>query len=764
MTEEALLPSQQDEFTLRDEKRIRKFVQALHVALHDVELEQTARAGGPANPGVRFYYDADVCIRMIVGFEHHRTAHAPPTDEEEIVRALLASRVLGSLMLVPPYVWEIDDAMGRQVDFAQEEDVRLFSARAEKFIEKKNLREPLTDLSKKIRDGVAPADILKSFAEHAPQTFVALEAVNGTWRKRLERFARWGLMRFDATGWEIPELVATETGKKLQLAITEVRPKQKWLLNNLRDAAALTTLSQMIGDPARFGRVRFYSESDALWKMVEEDIQGVSYVLSYPPTNDGPAGMFDADCRHIFRNAYYYLVRARFSALRFPRGEVRSGPEDVSLGQLRTTAKELEMLLGSDEQERARRLFRVRMEGKPLSTIIGELESLSFVGSIWQKHDDLPDDLDTYLSEWTNLWEFLTTQGTVKLIDTEIRHLRDQFSNRLSLLKSWAEDLLSIRTAARVLREQCASSPPPEPMRDLGLVRWGATLGADQWKKLKSQLAALLSPSESEFEITVQQIASLLHRQSLDGQETIALAAILWLLGQFNMIVRVASQWSAHASPSDAVTLRVLAAAAALRGTLIIDPEAIEQELREVKECVEKRPAEEQARYLLGLAYVHYYAWLDAGEKEEFSKWGDASFGYAERAVERLQPNSLPWAFAVNHCVYVGFVTHNLRKAQTHRQQLLKLIAMSGKDDVWHYRFADTLAFTHYVVAMDRLRTLGDQPASAEVLKFIEDEWGRGIKYLQMADPFFGDSDIITHRHQFDELRGQLDALKLDQS
>jgi hypothetical protein len=301
-------------------------------------------------------------------------------------------------------------------------------------------------------------------------------------------------------------------------------------------------------------------------------------------------------------------------------------------------------------------------------------------------------------------------------------------------------------------------------MRDLGLVRWGVSLGPDPWKTLKSQLTGLLSPSESEFEITVQQIASLLHRQSLEGQETLGLTAILWLLGEFSMVIRAANRLDVHASPSDAVTLRVLAAAAALRGTLIINPDAIEKELREVKECVEKRPLEEQVKYLLGLAYVHYYAWLDAGQKDEFRKWSDASFDYAEQAVTRLQPNSLAWAFAVNHCVYVGYTTRMLRKALPHREQLLKLIANSGKDDVWHYRFADTLAFTHYVVATDRLRSLNERLPSAEVLKFVESELERARRYLRMASPSFGDSDIIAHDHEFDELQSQLDALKLDRA
>jgi hypothetical protein len=493
--------------------------------------------------------------------------------------------------------------------------------------------------------------------------------------------------------------------------------------------------------------------------MVDENLGDVASLLSYPPTDDVRKSIFDADCRHIFRNPDYYLVRALFSALRFPGVEVREGTNDMSLGQLSAAAAELEELLSSNESQE--RLMRVSLEGKPLSATIEDLESLSFIRSIWQKYK-FPTELQDYLSEWTNVWEFIKTKGIVRLIDREIDHIGTEFRGRLTLLRKWSEDLDAIRNAVSDLRTECANSPMPEPMRDLGLLRRGAVLDEQRQGLVKRQIAGLLDSSPAVCEITTQQIASLVYRKSLGGQDTIALCAVLWLLKQFSLVVRVVNEFPAQKDESYAVTLRILSAAAALRGALIIDRVGIENELAAVERSVRARPPEERSQYLLGLAYVHYYAWINAGEGEDARSWAQESFLRAEEATKTLQKKSLSWAFAVNHCVYVGYVTRMLSAARPHRDQLVKLLADRGSSGVWHYRFADTMAVTHLISAQDRLNSQRQAAPSPAVIDFIQKEVDHAKKYLELAHPAFGDPDIDEHLGEANEVQSTLDALRLD--
>jgi len=63
---------------------------------------------------------------------------------------------------------------------------------------------------------------------------------------------------------------------------------------------------------------------------------------------------------------------------------------------------------------------------------------------------------------------------------------------------------------------------------------------------------------------------------------------------------------------------------------------------------------------------------------------------------------SLPWAFAANHCAYVGSV---LRIEPDKTRQALEYLLELRSTHTWHYRFADTLAYREVITARDELRS-----------------------------------------------------------
>jgi hypothetical protein len=754
--------------TMREnQERVRRFARALRIALYDVQQETEAAGERAEGPGSRYFYDADVTMRMIVGFEHLRSTIVPPTQEQDLVRSLLSCGYLGTMVLLPPHAWELDDAVRREADLRQESDANFFRERAKEYIESKGIADYLTNLSNDLKANVPADEVLRKFADIAAEAFMALESVNGTWPQRLHRHTQMNVLRFESSGWNVPELLDSPAGDRLRKSLVAVRnqsldTREAALLNSLRDAASLAALHEMISHPDRFGRVRFYTESSTLWTMLDkgprDDHEAVRDLLSYPPAENQLAGLFDADCRCVFRDAQYYVVRARFPAVRFPDTTVRRGSRDMTFDELSRVAEELERLLGASSAER--QLMSVPLEGKPLSDIIEELESLSFVGTIWQKYAP-PPILKIYLAEWTNVWDFVRREPTVELLDKQIGNVGIEFNDRLDLLTSWSKDLDIIRKAVRTLRRICGDSPMPEPMRDLGLVRWGANLDKKHGDRLSSMIGELLDPALATAEHSTQRIASWLHRTYLSGQNAIVVCAILWLLGCYELILRAVEKFAATAEAADAVTLRIIAAAAAVRGSLI-KPTEVAGTLTVIKEIVEKRPDEEQSRYLLGLAYVHFWACENSGDTDVTREWLQESFDYAGEAVKRLQKNSMSWTFAVNHCVYVGYLGGLIDEARPHRDRLIQL----RKSPHWHYRFADTLAKTFLVVAAQQLADLdsGKKAPTAAMLSLIEKELSRAAKYLDMAKPTYGDDEVDTHRDEMDDLQLKVARYQVDLS
>ncbi len=749
--------------TLRDDQtRVRKFARALRTALYDVREEMASASDRNTDiHGIRYYYDADVTMRMIVGFEHLRSTKVTPTDEQDLVRALLSCGYLGTMVLLPPHAWELDDAVRREADLRQKAEADPFRERAKKHIEAMGIANHLSNLSNDLKANVPAEDVLRGFADIAANAFMALESVNGTWPQRLHRHTQMNVLRFEPTGWNVPELLDSDPGERLRKSLLLVRKqsvdsRDQALLNTLRDAAALTAVHEMIKQPEQFNHVRFYTESSTLWTMLDggprDEHDPVRDLLSYPPGEEQPSSLFDADCRCVFRDAQYYLVRARFPAMRFRAMAVRRGAKDMTFEDLSQVADELEHLLGAPPGEGEQRFMRVRVEGKPLADIITELEELSFVGTIWQKYKP-PPILKNYLAEWTNVWDFVRYEPTVELLDQQIADVGAEFHGRLDLLKNWSKDLDVIRTAVRKLRRELHDSPMPEPMRDLGLVRWGADLDDDHRAKLIGMIGELLDTDDATAEHVAQRIASRLHRSRLSGQGTIVVCAILWLLGCYELVVRVVESFVASAASTDAVTLRILSGAAAVRAALI-KPEEVESRLAALKSCVQERPDDEQRRYLLGLAYVHFWARENSNDSDAIREWSKASFDYAEQAVRRLQKNSMPWTFAVNHCVYVGYLAGFVAEAKPHRDRLTQLRASQH----WHYRFADTLAKTHLIVAEQQLAAFDcdRETPTTDMLSLVEKELANSSKYLDLAKPTFGDMEVDAHRDELDQLHLKL--------
>jgi hypothetical protein len=160
----------------------------------------------------------------------------------------------------------------------------------------------------------------------------------------------------------------------------------------------------------------------------------------------------------------------------------------------------------------------------------------------------------------------------------------------------------------------------------------------------------------------------------------------------------------------------------------------------------------------MGLAHVTYWAWkvCDIGlpgstSAEELGDRGRSflaeSFDSAWRARHHLREREIAWAFATNHCAYVGQLGR-LRIDET--EECFKVLNGVLRRYRIHYRFADTLALPLTMSAEGKVREYGGIEVFCErgtrtLHKRACSELLEARNLLEKAKPFFGDVEVAEH-------------------
>jgi len=121
----------------------------------------------------------------------------------------------------------------------------------------------------------------------------------------------------------------------------------------------------------------------------------------------------------------------------------------------------------------------------------------------------------------------------------------------------------------------------------------------------------------------------------------------------------------------------------------------------------------------------------------------------AAEAASLLQPPSLEWAFAVNHCAYIGYHADIFKRERDEFYEALNSIWRLHK----HYRFADTLACPFTIRAGKLIHEFGidrliEDSSLNEEFRECRENLLEADKTLSVASPTFGDEEVETHRTQ----------------
>lgn len=348
-------------------------------------------------------------------------------------------------------------------------------------------------------------------------------------------------------------------------------------------------------------------------------------------------------------------------------------------------------------------------------------------------------------------------------LDRDIAEISDNLRTRLDSVERWFKRFAEIRTANESVVKRMGDAPIPDPMRDLGLVRWGAQLSTEGRQSLAKKLQALMSQEAGDREQGCTSLASAILDVTTD-ERCIIVSSQLWFLSLWEAIAKVIDDYASARPGNLNPQLVVMRTAAVLRRSRHRSLPALQSLIGEITDLADEMTGSARGRFNVGLGYCAFYAAQTAGEKRGSHaktlqrRWGSLSFDAAVEATTQVQRPSLEWAFAVNHCAYVGTV---LGKNPRITGRYLRQLAALQTDPAWHYRFCDTLATHHYLRAKSLWERMssGPKPSHDMELPSIFRSLAEAERLLRLARPDFGDPEIAQHRTEVSILISEIESV-----
>lgn len=731
---------------------IHRFRRALDAALHDRAIERSGET-------ISYYYDADVMVAVVGGLLDRNVQITAAYQRMNLVRALLSSGFLGKIRMLRPHVLELDSEVRGYPDLTRKGHAGDYARRVRAFIESHGVAKEMENLRTIIKSKTNDNDIVRAFIhfmqESGYRSFPILEMANGTWVERLRRLMSYNFA-FEGGGPDLRSVLESTTFIRVHESLTQESGLHRSAGSNLRDATALALLHEAVvardsGEQTPY--VRFYTETTTLQRLWARH-SAIRKMLTYNSSVE------PSDFDFVVRDPDYYILRAAFQELRFPGVDIveRSGGE-ATWDELVHIASELRTALSEGTRDVREHLETLELGGVRLREVVEEFESLALLRNVWSNYS-LPESLQKHIPSWTDTWDF-TGSRFDQVLRQELQATRSALHREVENLQSWTSRCLRIAAAADDVRNRFGDSdaPLPDPMRDLGLVRWGITLSDGGRERLQEYVATILRGNFTERLSLCGTLAGFVDQPDSTTDAFGVVSATLWFLEQFDLISETIRNYVQNARGVLEDEFKVIDIVARLKADQRMDTgrkTELLQQLERVDTLAEKTRA---PRYLLALGYAYFVAWsselrarqaqsIQNGEDDDLlRKWAQRSFVAGIAGAKTYMPHTLEWAFSINHIVYVGTVTSQaLGEVQGYVELL---ITLRGQPAFWHYRFADTLAYHNYTLAkmewqLESLRARGSRKglARVRVCRLLN----QASELLAEAKFTYGDPEIPQHK------------------
>jgi hypothetical protein len=536
--------------------------------------------------------------------------------------------------------------------------------------------------------------LVREQAGQAEKLFKVVSAINRSWRTRLVKWRQEGLLDLEAEPVNFGEIIGSQEFEKLLNSFNARRPT--FQVNNFADSFAVCCLARLVQayKAGQIARVpRFFVSTAAIASAVQET--GMEHLLSYDVSGRTVSVLRDSD---------YYVFRATFRnshSTAMPES-ARNGFVE-SLVEARDRVREIvqaQIPLTPDIVE------SIQITGKPLPEIIKELRQFWFLERVWLPYA-ASSDLQKAVSEYIATARHLATNTDFRhRIDQEVRSTKQQIEQSVQRYRRVSRLWGSLDSAVQHARISFRDLAPHklDVYRTFGLLRFGIPL--ELTSELDGLIQALLigeKQTERNARITLvrlwQEVKNF-NTSTIRHSSLIKVAAVLWVLHLDSELLYAVRPHNSK----DHYSLRILSCAASLRSS---DFSSANETMSRLEEEFRVRSSDQNRLDLaIGLAYLYFHLWRTLGGEP---RWRAASnvVQAADADSERIVSRAVEFAriarqipskdekkkvYALNQYLYYlvegsddtcwGEMTEAAKELLKHRD----------KEEVWQYRYDDTLA------------------------------------------------------------------------
>jgi hypothetical protein len=769
---------------------VRRFARALGLAVRDKELEEFA-------PPLVFYYDADVVLSTVHGLTFDPMRLPDPSDHRLAVRALLSMGRLGPLRLLRPHLIEFDRVLHSWPSVSTTMRIAFHKAQLNHLVKawqlqryEDKLRAAVTGESPIHADRTDQSLFAELIHDEGFELFVKLElCYGGTWEQRLNRLRRKGLLKFESSDALDSMKPGDPVVHQLFSTLSSIGSRETATINNLIDAAALAGLGRLIRE-ADGHLVRFYSETNVVRSLFADS--RTSGLLSEEVT---------AHPETVFRDEDYFVVRCSFPAVGFPYLALeRESREGGSLEELSVLHSELKDAvsgpIGPDDLTTM--LSKIRVKERSLSDIVADFARLRFLEEVvcdW----DVPRDWEDVLP---NLHHAFSSEalllGTRESLRKSFDEVSDDLKSQMGSLRDWQQQVHRIQgIITKRRREIRAGEHLPSLDQDIGLGRWGLQRQLSSTDEIMAGIQTILHGEHDEVAELASNLALLVVAPDNEQGAVEYGMVMLWIL---HLSGDVWNLWrrDGRREWQSSLGLEILALVSRIKQLFLAaiqdrynDPTSeFSRIVQDADRLTDQIRGSERGYALMGVAHIKYWAWkrlhdqasaglLIAGagkqgqrsgpahhpSEADSNKWAENSFDAAAEAAQLFPPQSIEWAFAVNHCAYVGLAA-GIREVETQRYYQ----ALEATQDLHgHYRFADTLALRHTLEARRLLQGITPHTSTSGAKSGTETRRREACRRLLIAKqilgaahPYFGDEEVIAHVRLVEEISMQFQCWELE--
>jgi hypothetical protein len=567
------------------------------------------------------------------------------------------------------------------------------------------LKEVLPSASDRLLSADNIDQFIKDESNNAGSLFKAIQNL-GRLESRISTWKQMELLELgDDPRFDYARIVADDNFDRLRRVLDEERPLTK--INNFTDAASLCFLQQILSESIeRRTSIPLLFVPSGIVRKAVASLRDHTF-LAYEGRDGRPVS--------ILRRADYYLLRASlWIPQRFRRDSKLANP----MPELREMWKVVDTLISFAEQANLIGPESVIEIDNMLAEKIEQLRKLWFLDRTWipfaidkSTIEAAAPYLTVELKVLENVHNLAKSRAYAAAVRRDAKELHGKFDEGARSSTLLAKVWTRLHDAYDRFQNQfgyLGTAPTVSAASLFGLVKFGLTPDAEQI--LEGEFRGLLSPDDNGKRVLRQLIVRC--RDSLKGgavshEEIANLSLTLWILEDYATLDELFGRLAGDVD-NVPVWAQILHAASLLRTP---------HEIHRVQAIIGRLQrnlnvagdVDEKVKLLIGIAYLNFHLWESREEnllwtvgfcRDGFNFRMDdpidgnlqAAISSALRARNTARQGSGPYVYALN--LYVYYMTEGAGDetfAGT-EQYLIELLSYHDKNDLWQYRFSDTLA------------------------------------------------------------------------